>query len=156
MAFDIETIIGGIRHSRQSFLKHIEGLPEDQWDWKPYPECKSIRETIAHLIADDRATVHMLETGQFPDFGTIMEQETSPEKLLALLAESHEKLCAFVREKFAGTPLETQVPFFMGTMPLGMAILGISNEDSYHAGQVAFIRMACDPEWDYYKSVYGG
>ncbi len=38
MAYDIECIIDGIRESRRYFLKHIKGVREDQWDWKPYPE----------------------------------------------------------------------------------------------------------------------
>ena len=154
MAFDIETLIGGVRESRRYFLKHIKGVRDEQWDWKPYPECKSIRETLAHLIADDRATVVMLETGEFPDFGAMLEHEAAPTKLQALLAESHENLCAFLRRKFTDAPLDGVVKYFFGPEPLGLAIMGIPLEDYYHAGQVAFIRMATDPEWDY-KSVYG-
>ena len=123
---------------------------------KPYPECKSIRETLAHLIADDRASVVMLETGEFPDFDGMLEREASPTKLLDLLAESHDNLCAFLRGRFADTPLDSVVKFFGGPEPLGLAIAGISSEDYYHAGQVAFIRMATDPAWDYYKEIYGG
>ena len=32
--------------------------------------------------------------------------------------------------------------------------MGISSEDYYHAGQITFIRMATDPQWDYYRSIY--
>jgi len=151
---NLDLLIEGIRSSRKYFLNHIKGLRDDQWDWKPYPECKSIAETLAHLITDDRAAIHMLETGQFPDFGSILERTADPEELRALLAESHENLCAFLREKFAETPLDTQVNYFEGTVTLGQAIIGISAEDYYHAGQVAFIRMATDPQWDYYRSIY--
>lgn len=155
MAVDIETLISAVQKSRAFFLKHANGLRDDQWDWKPYPECKSIRETLAHLIADDRASVVMLETGEFPDFGGMLERETATPKLLDLLAESHENLCAFLRGRFADTPLDSVVKFFGGPEPLGLAIMGITSEDYYHAGQVAFIRMATDPEWNYYKEIYG-
>ena len=156
MAFDIETLITAVQKSRRNFLAHLKGLRDDQWDWKPYPECKSICETLAHLIADDRATVVMLETGEFPDFGGMLEREAATPKLLDLLAESHENLCAFLRGRFADTPLDGVVKFFGGSEPLGLAIAGISSEDYYYAGQVAFIRMATDPAWDYYKEIYGG
>lgn len=43
MAFDINTLVQGVRESRRYFLKHLNGLRDDQWDWKPYPQCKSIR-----------------------------------------------------------------------------------------------------------------
>ena len=155
MAFDIETLITAVQKSRRNFLAHLKGLRDDQWDWKPYPECKSIRETVAHLIADDRAAVVMLETGEFPDFGGMLEREAAPAKLQALLAESHENLCAFLRRRFADAPLDGVVKYFFGPEPLGLAIMGGSSEDYYHAGQVAFIRMASDPQWDY-KEIYGG
>jgi len=156
MAFDIDSVIEGVRESRKYFLKHIKGVRDDQWDWKPYPECKSIRETLAHLVSDDRAQVVILETGKMPDFDAIEEHETDLTKLLALLQESHEKLCAFIKDRFATTPLDTKVAFFGGEMTLAHAIAGISSEDSYHAGQVVFIRLATDPSWDYYGSIYGG
>jgi len=156
MTLDVHFLIEGVRESRRYFLRHLDGVRDDQWDWKPYPECKTIRETLAHLITDDRAYVAVLEKGAFPDFEGLVEHETDIAKLLALLAESHEALCAFLRDKFADTPLDTKVFFFGGDVELAHAVARISYEDCYHAGQVAFIRMATDREWDYYRSVYGG
>lgn len=154
MAFDIESIIEGIRESRRFFLKHVEGVREDQWDWKPYPECKSIRETLAHLVSDDRASIAMLRDGSITDYEAFEVQETDVPKLLDLLNQSHEAYCAFVRDRYADAPLDTEINFFLGKTKLGLAIAGISGEDQYHAGQVAFIRMATDPEWNYYEAIY--
>lgn len=156
MAFDIDTLIQGVRASRKTFLKHLKGVGNDQWDWKPYSECKSIRETIAHLVSDDRAFMEILDKGSIADYEVLQEDERDVTKLLALLDESHENLCTFLGKKFADTPLDTMVNFFMGAEPLGTAVAGIAHEDSYHAGQVAFIRMATKPEWNYYEQVYGG
>lgn len=155
MAFDIDSLIEGIRESRRYFLKHIKGLREDQWDWKPYPGCKTIRETLAHLVSDDRAFVAILRDGEVTDYGAFEEHETDVPKLLTLLNESSEELCAFIKDQFAGVALDTEISFFFGKTKLGLAIAGISSEDYYHAGQVAFIRMATDPEWDYYRFIYG-
>jgi uncharacterized damage-inducible protein DinB len=156
MAFGIDDLISGVKESRRHFLKHLKGLRDEQWNWKPYPECKSVRETLAHLISDDRATIYLLEHGKFPNFDEMEVGETDVERLLTLLADSHQKYCSFVKEKFAETQLDSEVAFFGGKTKLGLAIAGISSEDYYHAGQVAFIRMATDPSWDYYASIYGG
>ena len=126
---DLDMLIEGVRSSRKYFLNHINGLRDDQWDWKPYPECKSIRETLAHLIADDRATIQILETGQFPDFGGLLESETNADRLQSLLSQSHEELSEFIQAKFSQTPLDTLVNFWEGPIPLGQAIIGISAED---------------------------
>lgn len=155
MAFGIDDLIAGVRESRKHFLKHIQGITLEQWDWKPYPECKSIRETLSHLISDDQASKYVLATGSFPNFEEMEIKETDIDKLLDLLAESHEDFCYFLKEKFSSTPLDTEVFYFGGQMKLGLAISGISSEDCYHAGQVAFIRMATDPSWNYYASIYG-
>ncbi len=154
MAFNLDTLIHGVEDSRKTFLKHIKGVSDEQWDWKPYAECKSIRETIAHLVSDDRAFIEILDKGSITDYEVLQENEQDVTKLLALLAESHENLCTFLRQKFADTPLDTKINFFMGKEALGTAIAGIAHEDSYHAGQVAFIRMATDPAWNYYGEIY--
>jgi uncharacterized damage-inducible protein DinB len=59
---DLNSLIESIHASRKYFLNHIKGLRQDQWDWKPFPECKSIRETLAHLVMDDRAFLQRLLT----------------------------------------------------------------------------------------------
>lgn len=154
MEFDIDTLIQGIRESRRYFLRHIKGLRDDQWDWKPYPECKSIRETLAHLVSDDRAFIAILRDGEITDYEAFQENETDVEKLLGLLSQSSDALCAFVKDQFADTPLDAETSFFFGKTKLGLALAGISSEDYYHAGQVAFIRMASDPAWNYYTAIY--
>jgi uncharacterized damage-inducible protein DinB len=156
MAFTTEDCIHGVREARKYFLKHLKGLREDQWDWKPYPECKSIRETVAHLISDDRAVMQSLETGREPDYDSLQESERDIVRLLALLEESHEQVCAFLKERYADKSLDTEACLYGGMMKLGSAVAHITSEDFYHAGQVAYIRMATEPTWNYYGSIYGG
>jgi hypothetical protein len=88
------------------------------------------------------------------DYCSLKEHETDIPKLIELLEQSHETLCQFIRERFANTPLNTPAMFFMGETTLGRALADIPSEDYYHAGQVAFIRLATDPQWDYYRSIY--
>ena len=154
MAFSAGDLIDRARRSRENFLKHIEGLRDDQWNWKPYPECKSISETLGHLVGVDRAFLFSLETGKSPDYEALMEPAQDKERLLEKLAESHKNLVTFLDGRFRNVALETPVPFFGEQTPLGIALADLTSEDSYHSGQVAYIRMATDPQWDYYAAIY--
>ena len=162
MAFGTEDLIEGLRASRRHLLKHLEGLRDDQWDWKPYPECKSIREALPHLITDDRAALQALETGGEPDYMALLGQADREfagqgiEQVRAALDASHERLCAYIADRFRDAPIDTEVSAYGAPMKLGRAIPYLSSEDFYHAGQIAFIRMATDPAWDYYAAIFGG
>src|SRR5205085_669519 len=114
------------------------------------------RETLAHLITDDRAALQALVTEGEPDYDALQESEGDLDRLQTLLQESHEALCAYILKRYADAPLDTEASAFGAKMKLGGAIPHLASEDFYHAGQVGFIRMATDPAWDYYAAVYGG
>jgi uncharacterized damage-inducible protein DinB len=155
MPYTVQDAAEGLNRSREFFLKHIKGLTDEQWDWKPYPECKSIRETVAHLIIDDRAALQSLQSGKEPDYESLTENETDRDRLLALLAESHEALCGYILAQWKDAPLDTMLSVWGMKMPIAAGLGYMSSEDNYHAGQVAFIRSATDPSWDYYAAIYG-
>lgn len=156
MAYTTQDAVESIRWSRKHFHKHIAGLKDEQWTWKPYPECKSVIETLAHLVTDDRAALEGLKTGQEPDYDSLSVAETDRERLLKMLGESHEALCGYILEKWGNSPVDTEVGIFGSPMKLGAGVGLLSSEDFYHAGQIAFIRGATDPSWDYYTDVFGG
>jgi uncharacterized damage-inducible protein DinB len=156
MSFGVVNLIASLRSSRETFLKHLKDLRDDQWTWKPYPECKSIAETLAHLISNDRAALQSLETGREPDYASLQESERDPKRLLEMMGETRNRLIAYIEQKFAGAPLDAEVSLFGMRMSLASALLMLNCEEYYHAGQVAFIRMVTDPGWDYYAAVYGG
>ena len=155
----MEDLIEGLRKSRLHFLKHLKGLTAEQWTWKPYPECKSILDTIVHLVTDDRAALQSFETGGEPDYEWIVAAATAEaggdkEEAMKMLEESHERLCAFLGARFQGLPLDSEISVWGSPMKLGAAIPHFSSEDYFHAGQVSYIRMATDPTWDYYAEIY--
>ncbi len=160
MAFTFDDLIEGLRESRSNFHKHLGGLRDDQWDWKPYPECKSIRETLIHLVVDDRAGMSALETSAEPDYealvnAAVADAGTDLAQLQALVADSFTQLLTMLQTKYSSLPLDTEVSVFGHPKKLGAAVPFFSSEDYYHAGQVAFIRMASDPTWNYYAQIYG-
>ena len=157
MAITLEDLLNSVRSSRRYFFKHLSGVRDDQWDWKPYPECKSLRETLVHLQVDDLAALEALQTGEEPDYEAITarQTETDPAKLRSLLDASFETLLTEINKRYADAPLDAEICIFGGKYPLALGVPHLSAEDFYHAGQVAFIRIATDPAWDYYAAVYG-
>ncbi|MGC8832986.1 MAG: DinB family protein, partial [Armatimonadota bacterium] len=101
MSFGVTDLLGNLRSSRETFLKHLKSLRDDQWTWKPYPECKSIVETLAHLISNDRAALQSLETGREPDYASLQEPEHDPKRLLEMMDEARSRLIACIEQKFA-------------------------------------------------------
>ena len=61
MPYDVSDMLGELRSSRRHVLKHIKTLEQSHFDWKPYPECKSLRDTLVHLVVDDRAAMSAVE-----------------------------------------------------------------------------------------------
>jgi uncharacterized damage-inducible protein DinB len=156
MAYTLENLIEGLNGSRANFFKHLDGLKDDQWNWQPYPQCKTIRETLAHLVVVDRGWLFAFETGGMPDWDNLFPdwQPYSPEQLRTLLLESRVKLLDYLKGKYADAPLDTEISIYGTSMKLGDVVGSISSEDYYHTGQATFIRMASDPTWDYYAAIY--
>jgi hypothetical protein len=162
MAFDLTDLLNGVGDSRRFFLRHLDGLSDSQWTWKPYAECKSVQATVIHVIANDRMAAQKLETGRDPDdfeafYGSVSDELAgeSGQSLVDLARSSHEALRRVIERKYSAAPLDTEVRLWGPPRKLGAVVAYLSSEDYYHAGQVAFIRIATDPEWDYYGSIYG-
>jgi uncharacterized damage-inducible protein DinB len=155
MALSNRDFIEGLRSSRRHFLKHLAGLKPQQIEWKPFPECKSVKEILAHLVVDDLAALESFQTLHEPGYDKIAAPEGTYEELRGALDESHEKLISWLNANLADKPLDESSCGFGHPLPACQAIAHISSEDYYHAGQIAFIRMATDPEWEYYGAIYG-
>ncbi len=160
MAFTFEDLLDSLRASRSNFHKHLNGLHDDQWDWKPYSECKSIRDTLIHLVVDDRVAVWAFDATEEPDYEAFVTAATAEAgndiaHLKSMVDSSFTGLLAQLTSRYADKPLDTEVSTFGSPRKLGVAIPYFSSEDYYHTGQVAFMRMASDPTWNYYATIYG-
>ncbi len=155
MSLSFDDLMNLVKNGREHFLKHIHGIRDDQWDWKPYVECKSPRETLLHLLGNDKTALHSLQTGKAPDWAEFYnETERDIPKLLALMSEARNSLIGYLTENYADKPLGTEIIMWGETIKLGLALAAIPCEDYYHAGQIAFIRQATDHTWDYYAAIY--
>ncbi len=148
--------VQALQDSRKHFFKHIAGMTDDQCTWKPYPECKNVRETLAHMVVDDRMALASLQSGAEPDYDAAQVAERDLPALRTMLDQSHEALCAYLLSHYADSSPDTEICVWGSKRPLALGLPIFSSEDYYHAGQVAFIRQATDPAWDYYAAIYGG
>jgi hypothetical protein len=160
MPLTLEDFVGLVSEGSKGFLKHIDGLTAEQWDWKPYPECKSVRESLIHLLIDDEALKASIVSGKEPDYAEISDRltacaPTNTAELTAAVVESNVSLCAWLTDRFKDTPLDEEICFFGYPFKLALALAALQGEYQYHTGQVAFIRMASDPTWNYYLAIYG-
>jgi uncharacterized damage-inducible protein DinB len=160
MGLTLSDVTDRLRRSRRYFLRHLDGLTDDQWTWKPYPECKSILETVTHLVGDDRAALQSLQTNAEPEYEAVVAQAFEEaggdrEKALQMLAQSHDALLAWIEANYHQAALDQEVCIWGDRQKLATGLQFFCSEDFYHAGQAAFIRMATDPGWDYYASIYG-
>ena len=163
MPVTTQDLIQGVRKSRQFLFKHLDGLTETQWNWKPYPECKSVAETIKHLIVDDRFALYSLEAKEatshdmYDVFNMRVEEEAPKEReaLIAMVQNSFEAVMTAIQQRYGDCPLDTEIYIYGEKMTLANGIPYLSSEDFYHAGQIGFIRLATDPSWDYYSQIYG-
>jgi uncharacterized damage-inducible protein DinB len=161
MALTLDDLLAGVWESRRHLLRHLNGVTDEQWTWKPYPECKSMSDTVVHLIAVDRSALESVKTGGAVDFvGTIaaVTEETAGmdrDALLTMLKDTHSRLVNHFTANFADTPLDAEIRLWGAPRKLGPQVAYLTSEDYYHAGQIAYIRMATDATWDYYGSIYG-
>lgn len=153
MPVTVDELLQGLRRSRLHFYRHLEGLRDDQWDFKPFPHCKSIRETLQHLVIDDRAAVNSLRSCQEPVYETQPYEVHDLNHLYELLAASHGALLQEITSRV--TSLDDEICVWGHVEKAAVGIPYFSSEDFYHAGQVALLRMASDPDWDYYHAIYG-
>lgn len=143
--------------SRSWFLKLVTGLTPEQWDVRPFPNVKSPKETLGHLVIADRVFPVMLE-GKEPDYNAYQpDPDSSVEDLLNLLAETHKAKLDWLKSYLPGKDLDAEVDtVYSGKKPLWSEIYSFCTEDWYHIGQVSLIRQGTDPSWDYYAVFYGG
>ncbi len=157
---NIEGLLQGLIASRQRFLAHLKSLPDTAWTFKPFPECKNILETLVHLRIDDDMAAESILTKKEPDYeaatvGAYEEMANGPEFLLNRLADSHRRLLDLLKSEFGEQPLDAEICVWGRHLPVYQGIPFLSSEDFYHTGQVAYVRMAIQPDWDYYAAIYG-
>lgn len=147
MAIGTEEMFANLSHSQRFFRAHLNGIRQEQWDWKPSPACRSVREILLHWT--EMAEMFGVGDGALQ---TSLKKATPDVSLVqALMKDAGLRFAAGFRAQYADSPMDSLLP--NGTA-VGSMLAGLPAEDMYHAGQVAYIRLATDPAWDWVKAVH--
>jgi len=154
MAFQLDDLIDTMHGALKFFLAHLNGLRDEQWDWKPSPACRSIREILAHLCEtyEDKAALEEELALTVPQVA----------RVLTLFESAARQDYARLRARYAETPLDAEIAVMGGDWFLGRNRVKAGTllarrpwEECYHTGQVVYIRLATDPNWNQEEAVYG-
>ncbi len=154
MDFTLDDLVDNMHGALKFLLMHLNGLLAPQWDWKPSPACRSIREMLFHLCEtyEDKDALEEELKQPVPDVSRVQALFEAAAKL------DYERL----RVKYADTPIDHEVvlagsDFFLGRerVKMGTLLARRAWEECYHTGQIVSIRLASDPLWDQEAAVYG-
>lgn len=147
MPFDIDDMVDNMHGALRFFLAHLNGLHDEQWDWKPSPACRSIREILLHLCEtyEDKAALE----------DTLAQPRPNVPSVQALFEAAVKQDYARLRARYAETPLDAEIAiaggdWFLGRerVKAGTLLARRAWEECYHTGQVVYIRLATDPGWN--------
>ena len=144
MAIGLEEVMENLYRTQRFFRAHLNGMQPEQWDWKPFPACRSVREILLHwaeiFAADDAALTAGL-TAAFPNVASVQE----------LMKEAGLRFGTGFSAQYAECGLDSRLP---NGVAVGTALASLAGEDNYHAGQIAFIRLATEPDWNWVQAVH--
>ena len=154
MAFELADLVDNMHGALRFFLAHLNGLRDDQWDWKPSPACRSIREMLRHLCE------------AYPDKAALEDELARPiphvTRVQALFEIAATQDYARLAARYRDTPIDAELQIAGGDWFLsrervraGTLLARRPWEECYHTGQVVYIRLATDPDWDQEAAVYG-
>ena len=125
----------------QNTVKLLKALPPNQYEYRPYPEARSLGELAWHLAEGDAYMSHGIEQGAFsmsmrpPN----VERPRSVEALAQGYERVHREAVARLR-KLTREDLDRSIPFFTGPTPI-RAILWdfVVSHHIHHRGQLTLM-----------------
>jgi uncharacterized damage-inducible protein DinB len=143
-------LAAAFRTVRENTIKIAEEIPENKYDFKPAPDCRSVRETLAHLAVStgfpshvhgnkisDMKTVNFMEL--FQKFTAEENKPRTKAELIAFLKSEGDKFAAFlegVQEPF----LAEQVTMPPGAQPPSKVrfemLMSAKEHEMHHRGQL--------------------
>ena len=119
MAIGLNEILVNFTHSQQFFRAHLNGITEDQWDWKPYPACRSIREILLHwadLFSPGETALQAALKPAVPEIAAVQ----------GFMKEAGARFATKYREQYADSAMDSLFP---NGAALGTMLAGFSAED---------------------------
>jgi len=147
-------LAAAFRTVRENTIKIAEEIPENKYDFKPAPDCRSVRETLAHLAVSTGFQSHV-HSNKISDMKSLNFMELF-QKFQAEESKPRTKaeLIAFLRsegDRFASFLEELQEPFLSEqvTMPPGAQpatkvrfemLMSAKEHEMHHRGQLMTVQ----------------
>jgi uncharacterized damage-inducible protein DinB len=150
MTYGGKELAAAFRTVRNNTIKIAEEVPDNKYDFKPAPDCRSIGQTLTHIALGSSIQAHIqqtkvsdLKTVNFPElFQKMIADEGKPRtkaETIALLKTEGEKFASFLEnttdpflaERVAmppGAPEASKSRFEM--------LLGVKEHEMHHRGQL--------------------
>lgn len=140
-----KSILDVFETCRQPLFAVLDGITDQQLNWKPAPESRSIGEIFRHLLRVDGWFLRRLgiepvvgdaKSGSVEDIRHHLESIQKQLGEIVAAAESDEDI---LRERLSLDGKDRE--------RLGVAVLHIAQHDLYHLAQVVYLRRAQDRTW---------
>ncbi len=149
--YGTKQLADSMRTVRKNTILIAEDIPEKDYGYRPAPDCRSVAETLVHMVSVsdfDRFVhekEHLLSLEGF-DFGALLKKWESEEKrprsqseLVALLLKEGDRWCQWV-EGLPESLLSEQVRMPGGALKNRFEMLvGTKEHEMHHRGQLMVI-----------------
>ena len=147
-------LAAAFRTVRENTIKIAEEIPENQYDFKPAPDCRSVRETLAHIAVSTGFQSHVhsnkisdMKSLNFMElFGKFQAEESKPRtkaELIAFLRSEGDKFAAYL-EGLQEPFLSEQVTMPPGAQPATKVrfemLMSAKEHEMHHRGQLMTVQ----------------
>lgn len=144
----LEEALTGWKFARAGFAAEAEGIPDEQWDYKPHDNAQSVHDLVVHILLSGQMMMGELTCpdGDFPrqsveehfaEYGGNIPRDASPAVLRGLLSSTLDEGLARFREAGEIHMLQ-RIRQFDGSFATRYSWFhhGVAHEE-YHRGQLA-------------------
>lgn len=136
-----ERIVERLRRVRDELLGALKGTKPEEFEWKPRPDMKSVKDMLRECGAVETVVVGLVRDGKAPEFeGAVAWSGEDLGSTLSDLARIREETEAFL-EACPEERLDQPFPLQQGRELEGEELLRlIATHEYYHVGQIVYNR----------------
>lgn len=126
--------------SREFLVRQVRGLTASECDYLVPGMRATVNQIVEHMIANDAFCMDKLGGAKWIDDPSLSAEQRLSRSGMALQQE--------IRANWSHKQEEALLRLAGGGEGIAKGVSYIQIEDFYHAGQVCWIRLAIQPDWD--------
>jgi uncharacterized damage-inducible protein DinB len=147
-------LAASFRTVRNNTIKIAEEIPEDKYDFRPAPDCRSVAQTLVHIAVGTRLASHVHYTEKisnltgfdfFGFFGGIMAEEQKPRskaEIIDLLTSEGEKFASMLEgstDEFLGETVQYPEGMVPPTKSRFEMLMAAKEHEMHHRAQLMVV-----------------